>query len=330
VTEPHAPAVLAIDGGRTKTDAVVVAADGSLLSRARGGPSNHQLVGYDGAIEALDEVIYFATRDAGIDLADPPYVPLGVYCLAGLDLPVDDAHLAPAVALRNWTGRDILRNDTFAVARAGTTSSAGIGLVCGTGLNCVGVGPTGDIVRFPALDLLSGDFAHGGSWLGVRALGLAQRDTDGRGAATTLTAEVPAHFGLPDVEAVLTAVYTGEIPTHRLYELAEVLLDAAADGDPLSRQAADYLADETARFATAAITRLDLQATPVEVVLGGGIFRTRDAAFHRRVTDGILAVAPQANLITLTAPPVLGAALLGLDALGTDDAAKDRLRRELR
>jgi N-acetylglucosamine kinase-like BadF-type ATPase len=325
-TSASAPAVLAIDGGRSKTDAVVVATDGTVLAQVRGGPSSHQLVGPEGAIEALDEVIADACLMAGIDLAKPPYVPLGLYCLAGLDLPVDEEYISPAIALRNWTGRDVLRNDTFAVTRAGTSQQWGIGVVCGTGLNCVGTGPDGTVVRFPALDLLSGDFAHGGSWLGVRALGLAQRAIDGRGPATVLTERIPEHFGLPSVEAVLTGVYVGEIPHRRLFELAKTLLDAAADGDDLSREAADYQADEVVRWVAAAVTRLHLTDDAVEVVLGGGLFATRYDAFHHRIRTGVLATAPEAVLIYPQLPPVAGAALIGLDLIGADDAAKDRLR----
>ena len=200
---------------------------------------------------------------------------------------MDEEHLAPAIALRGWTGVDLLCNDTFAVSRAGTTSPWGIGVVCGTGLNCAGVGPDGATVRFPALAELSGDFAPGGSWLGVRALGLALRASDGRGPSTLLSSRVPAHFDQADAEAVLTGVYTGAIPYGRLFELARVLLDAAADGDLPSRQAADILADEVATFAGAAITRLGVADTDVEVVLGGGIFDTDDAGFHARVAAGI-------------------------------------------
>ena len=153
-------------------------------------------------------------------------------------------------------------------------------MVCGTGMNCAAVGPDGRTVRFPALAELSGDFAPGGAWLGVRALGLALRAGDGRGAATTLSERVPAHLGKPDAEAVLTGIYTGAIPYARLFELARVLLDAAADGDALAREAADILADEVVAFVRAAVVRLDLQDEAVEVVLGGGIFDTTDAAFH--------------------------------------------------
>ena len=210
--------------------------------------------------------------------------------------------------------RVILRNDTFAVSRAGSTSPWGIGVVCGTGMNCAAVGPDGRTVRFPALAELSGDFAPGGAWLGLRALGLALRAGDGRGPATSLRERVAAQLGTPDPEAALTGIYTGALPYARLFELARVLLDAAAEGDAPAREAADLLADEIAAFVRAAVVRLDLQDEAVEVVLGGGIFDTTDTAFHHRVTQGIHAAAPRAVIIRLAAPPVLGAALIGLDA----------------
>jgi N-acetylglucosamine kinase-like BadF-type ATPase len=321
--------VLAVDGGATKTEAMLVARDGTILGRARAGPSNHQQIGLDDAVHTIDAAVTDALADAGLSDTGPPFCPLGVYCVAGLDLPADEEQLAPAIAFRNWTAEDILLNDTFAVSRAGTTQKWGIGVVCGTGLNCAGTAPDGRTVRFPALAELSGDFAPGGEWLGPRALGLALRASDGRGAPTLLSTRVPEHFGLPDAETVLTDVYTGALAFPRLFELARVLLDAARDGDALARQAADYLADEVVAFATAAIRRLDLEPTPVEVVLGGGIFDTDDRGFHNRVAEGIHAVAPQAQLRYVDAPPVLGAALLGLDAIGADDDAKQALRMAL-
>jgi N-acetylglucosamine kinase-like BadF-type ATPase len=184
-------------------------------------------------------------------------------------------------------------------------------------------------VRFPALAELSGDFAPGGAWLGLRALGLALRAGDGRGPATALRSRVSAHLGTPDPEAALTGLYTGVIPYARLFELARVLLDTAAEGDGPARGAADTLADEIVAFVRAAIVRLDLQNEGVEVVLGGGIFDTTDAAFHARVAAGIRAVAPRATLVRLDGPPVLGAALIGLDAEGVPTSSVTALRRGL-
>ncbi len=323
------PAVLAFDGGSTKTDAVLVSSSGSVLGRARVGPSNHQLVGIDGMLGALAEAVSTVLEDAHLPDRTGPVCSTGVFCLAGLDLPVDEEKLAPAIREKGWTSTSILRNDTFAVSRAGTTAPWGIGVVCGTGMNCAAVGPDGRSVRFPALAELSGDFAPGGAWLGVRALGLALRAGDGRGLATTLSQLVPTHLGQPDAEAVLTGIYTGAIPYARLFELARVLLDAAADGDALAREAADTLADEVAAFVRAAVVRLGLQGEAVEVVLGGGIFDTRDTAFHERVAVGVHAAAPRAQLVRLSAPPVLGAALIGLDVIGAPASALAALRQGL-
>jgi N-acetylglucosamine kinase-like BadF-type ATPase len=332
VSEPSdfEPAVLAFDGGSTKTDVVLASRSGAVLGRARVGPSNHQLVGVEGTVQALSEAFAAVTADAQRSGAPSPLCPTGVYCLAGIDLPVDEEKLAPAIDALGWTERVILRNDTFAVSRAGTTAHWGIGVVCGTGMNCAAVGPDGRTVRFPALAELSGDFAPGGAWLGLRALGLALRAGDGRGAATTLRERVPAQLGTPDAEAALTGIYTGAIPYARLFELARVLLDAAAEGDAPARQMADVLADEITAFVRAAVVRLDLHDEAVEVVLGGGIFDTTDTAFHARVAAGIQAAAPRATLIRLDAPPVLGAALIGLDAddapLASAMALRDALR----
>jgi len=332
VSEPSdaEPAVLAFDGGSTKTDVVLVARSGTVLGRARVGPSNHQLVGVEGTLRALSEAFAAVTVDAQRSSAPPPLCPTGVYCLAGIDLPVDEEKLAPAINALGWTERVILRNDTFAVSRAGTTAHWGIGVVCGTGVNCAAVGPDGRTVRFPALAELSGDFAPGGAWLGLRALGLALRAGDGRGAATTLRERVPAQLGTPDAEAALTAIYTGTIPYARLFELARVLLDAAAEGDVPAREVADVLADEITAFVRAAVVRLDLQDEAVEVVLGGGIFDTTDTAFHARVAAGIRAAAPRATLVRLDAPPVLGAALIGLDADDAPPTSATALRQALR
>lgn len=336
-----APAVLAFDGGSTKTDAVLVAASGAVLGRARVGPSNHQLVGLEGTVEALHAAAEAVMEEAGVTTptagtagsSGAPATrlcPVGVYCLAGLDLAVDEDALTPAIAALGWTDSVILRNDTFAVSRAGTTSSWGIGVVCGTGMNCAAVGPDGRTVRFPALAELSGDFAPGGAWLGLRALGLALRAGDGRGPATVLRERVAAQLGTTDPEDALTRIYAGSLPYARLFELARVLLDAATDGDGPAREAADFLADEVAAFVRAAVVRLDLHEQPVEVVLGGGIFDTTDDAFHARVAAGIHAIAPRARLVRLDAPPVLGAALIGLDALGASPDALRALRQVLR
>ena len=70
-------------------------------------------------------------------------------------------------------------NDTLAVLRAGTERGWGVAVVCGAGINCVGVAPDGRSVRFPALGRITGDWG-GGYDVGLEALYVAARGEDGR------------------------------------------------------------------------------------------------------------------------------------------------------
>jgi N-acetylglucosamine kinase-like BadF-type ATPase len=112
-----------------------------------------------------------------------------------------------------------------------------------------------------------------------------------------------------------------------------VIFRTAQGGDAVARSIIDRLADELAGMATALIRRLRLRRLDPEVVLAGGVFRTDDQPFRDRLEAGIHAVAPNAQLRRLHAPPVLGAALVGLDRSApggaTPPAAEARLRAAL-
>ena len=77
----------------------------------------------------------------------------------------------------------------------------------------------------------------------------------------------------------------------------------------VARGIVDRLADEVVAMAGAMIRRLRLGRLDPDVVLGGGVFRTREPGFHQRIRDGVAAVAPRAQVVPLTVPPVAGAAL---------------------
>lgn len=318
-------AVLAVDGGNSKTDLVLLDASGGLLAALRWGTTSHQVLGLDDAVASLREAVAELAATAGV-APGAPLARVGALCLAGLDLPVDDRRVGAALAAEPLVEQLVLRNDTFAILRAGTDHGWGVALVCGAGMNGVAAAPDGRRVRFPALGAISGDGPSGGQWLGLQALGVAVRSADGRGEATALAAAVPRHFGLDDPVAVTEAIYTGQLSERRLVELAPLVFEVAGAGDPVARGLLDQLADELVVLGRAAVSRLDLGDTPVPVVLGGGILRSGDAPFVERVRRGILEAAPAADIHFLAAPPVVGAALLGFDALGATTAVTESVR----
>ena len=196
-----------------------------------------------------------AARQAGVDAHRLPVADLGVFCLAGADLPADDRRLVRWTRASGWAKTDVLRNDTFAVLRAGTDRRWGVGVVCGFGTNCSAVAPDGRITRFPAIGPLSGDWGGAGE-LGVMAAWHAVRSEDGRGKKTILERSVPAFFGLKHPRQLMEAIYFERIDEKRLAELAPVLFRAAMDGDGVAREVVDRQADEIVTMAATAIRRL--------------------------------------------------------------------------
>lgn len=321
-------AILAVDGGGSKVDAALLSRGGRVLGTARVPGLRWEQAGDDPHIASIEAAARAAARDAGTDPDTRPLSELGVYCVAGADLPADDRRILRGLRRRGLALRDLVRNDTFAVLRAGTERGWGVGIVCGFGTNCSARSPSGRVYRLPAIGGISGDWG-GGLELGETALWHALRARDGRGPATSLGRSVPEHLGLRTPRQVMEALYFRRLERERLAELAPIVFRDAEIGDAVARQIVDRQADEVVTMVSAAIRRLRMRELDVDVVLGGGIFRNRFAPFFERIERGIHEVAPKARIIVLTAPPVLGAAMLGLDAIGASPAARARARREL-
>lgn len=321
--------VLAVDAGNSKTDVALVAADGRVLGSARGGGFQPPVVGVGPAVDALAEIVRRAAADAGLDtVREGAGRPLAAYtsaCLANADLPVEERALQATLHARGWAAVTRVANDTFAVLRAGVDEPRGVAVVCGAGINCVGMLPDGRTARFPALGKISGDWG-GGAGLADEALWHAARAEDGRGEPTALARALPAHFGLESMYALIAALHLGELPPERRYELTPVLFAACDQGDPVARALVDRQAEEVAAMAAVALGRLGLLDEDADVVLGGGVLSAGHPYLAERLALRLAARAPRARTRVVTAPPVLGAALLGLDEAAAPQAAFATLR----
>ncbi|GAA2956669.1 N-acetylglucosamine kinase [Streptomyces enissocaesilis] len=313
-------AVIAIDAGNSKTDVAVVGPDGSVLSAARGGGFRPPVTGVGPAVDALAETVARALEEAGAAGAEHVCA-----CLANVDLPVEEEELGAAVHARGWGRTSDVRNDTFAVLRAGADEPRGVAVVCGAGINCVGMLPDGRTARFPAIGRLSGDWGGGGG-LAEEALWCAARAEDGRGERTELAHALPAHFGLESMYALIEALHLGRIAPARRHELTPVLFAVSAEGDRVARSIVHRQAEEVVAMATVALGRLGLLAEETPVLLGGSVLAARHPELDDRIAALMSERAPKAVLRVVTAPPVLGAALLGLDRTSAPAEAHERLR----
>lgn len=321
-------AVLAIDAGNTKTDVAVVGGDGRVLGTARGGGFRPPAVGVEAAMRTLDSAVRRAVARALGASTPPAHV---AACLANADLPAEERELTQAVRAAGWARTAEVANDTFALLRAGLSDTAshaaGVAVVCGAGINCAGRTAEGRTHRFPAVGALSGDWGGGGG-LADAALWHAARAADGRGEPTRLADALPAHFALPSMYALIEAFHLGALAPARKHELTPVLFRTATEGDTVARSLVHRQADEIVTLAATALDHLGLLDTPVPVVLGGSVVTADHPLLHDRLREQFAQRAPHAAPRLVTAPPVLGAALLALDATDGDARAYARLRAE--
>jgi N-acetylglucosamine kinase-like BadF-type ATPase len=352
VSDPSRPAVLAIDGGNSKTDMALVGADGAVLAQVRGPGVPLRLSAE--TLELLRGLTRSVAGQAGISAlrADGVLASHLVACLANVDLPEEEQELDDMLKAKGWSESVEVANDTLAVLRAGldgplpagtlTTSGRstppgspgcpagsrpahwGVGITCGAGINGVAVAPDGRTTRYLALGPLSGDWG-GGQELGTAVMWWAARAEDGRGPQTLLREAVTAHFGVTEVRDVTIGIHFGKIAEESIYGLVPVLFEVAGRGDQVARDLVGRLADEIVAMVLAAMRRLGLTGA-VPVVLGGGVLTARDPLLTERIAAGLAAGAPGSVPRIVTIPPVAGAALLGLDYLGAPASAQARLR----
>lgn len=304
--------VVGVDGGATKTHALVVDETGNALGFGQGGPSNYHLTGLPVAVGEIGRAIMSALAMAQIG---PRAVEVGCYCLAGADLPEDFDLLGRTLSELEWSRRVIVKNDTMAALRAGLTRPWGIVLICGTGFNAAGRAPDGRELGFPGLGPISGDWGGGGT-LSEEIIRAVMRAWDGRGQPTALTPRVLAALGNESEQELMVKLHHEEIPRDRLLSLVPLLFEAALAGDEVAIGLVIQAGTELGISANALIRRLGLEATDVEIVLGGSVFKGEGPLLVDTVTQVVHQQAPRARIKRLAYEPVVGAALLALESLG--------------
>ena len=305
----------------------MVDAEGALLSLVRGPQSSPQHLGLDGCLDVLAALFDEAVSEAGLASGNGAVAEVAELLLAGVDFPAEERQVEDAVQARPWARQVAVRNDTFAVLRAGTERGWGVAVVCGAGINCVGVAPDGRQARFPSLGAITGDWG-GGYDVGLEAVSAAARSEDGRGPKTTLELKVPAQFGLGTPTELAEAIHAGRIAERRVIELARLVL-TEAETDPVAGAIVDRLVAEVVVMARVALARLALENEPVEVLLGGGLLQTASDGLIQAIAAGLAETCSELTVRSTRCPAIVGAALLGLDALGARREARERVRQEL-
>jgi N-acetylglucosamine kinase-like BadF-type ATPase len=245
--------VLGVDGGGSKTRALIAEASGAVLGVGEAGPSNPHVVGRTGTTRALLAAVRAAFADA-TGRAQARRVAAACLGMAGMDTPEDATRLSRWAIRHGLADRVSVVNDCELLLSAGTDAGWGLAVICGTGSICYGRGADGQVARAGGWGHLIGDEGSGYA-LSIVALRLAARSADGRAGATELLAAILRQLRLATAGDLLHWVYAPK-RTH-------------AEIDPHARALVEGSADELARAVRAVQARLRLARPPL--ALGGSL-----------------------------------------------------------
>jgi N-acetylglucosamine kinase-like BadF-type ATPase len=302
---------LGVDGGASKTMAVVIDEHGETHGWGKTGGSNHQTIGIERALANIRGAIDQALHKAGLSAEDIDYA---VYGLAGADRSTDLAVLEPALAtlpIRSWQ----LVCDTMIGLRTGSPSYTGVVLICGSGTNAAGRNKSGKVIQTGGFGYLFGDWA-GGYDLARHAFRMAIRSWEGREEPSMLVERVPAYLGFADVPTMVNHYL--DHPLSRVPpDLAIIVHEAANAGDALAGRLLWKTGRELGLAAHSVALRLGDLEPPWPLVLIGSVLQK---GRHPIVLEGLRETLDSRGwsyqLVIPEVPPVCGALWLALDAQG--------------
>ena len=200
-----------MDGGGTRTRAVMVDEHGAVCARAVGGPGNYQLVGLDGVVELVSGLLDELWEQLGEQRGS------GSMCVALAGAGRRDEQEAICAALSHLPGGSSASvvSDARAALEGAHGGQAGIIVIAGTGSMVLGKAESGQEARAGGLGPLLGDEGSGYR-LVLEGLRAVLRARDGAGPDTELTAALAQAFDLTDWNQVIGRVYGGDLTRERL------------------------------------------------------------------------------------------------------------------
>jgi N-acetylglucosamine kinase-like BadF-type ATPase len=291
--------VLGVDGGGTKTRAVIMDARQRVLGEGMAGPSNPLRVGIANAASAIREAIDKACAKAGVQRTDIVAAEIGLAGVRRGDLRLRMHEALSALGLHSI---EVVTDADIALFGA-TEGEPGLVIISGTGSVCCGLNAQGRHLCAGGWGPLAGDEGSG-SWIARRALQAMARASDGRGRETVLGTAACSHFNVATTDDLLVAIYAPGMTNDRIAGFGKSVIEAAESGDEVAREIVFEAGRELGIAATAVIRKLRMGRERFQVAYVGGVFAAGDL-----ILDPIRAEIARAAPKAFIAPPHLSPAI---------------------
>jgi N-acetylglucosamine kinase-like BadF-type ATPase len=313
--------VLGVDGGNTKTLALVARDDGAILGTGRAGCGDiYGATSPAAAIAEIERAVDEALAKAAIQ---PSGLTAGAFSLAGADWPEDFRLLEDAMQARGYGRTIVVVNDAMGALRAGSPDGTGVAVACGTGAAVGARGSDGRIWHSSFWQQV-----QGADELSQRALRAVYRAELGIDPPTMLTEPILAAFGAHTVAEILHQLTGRDLPRPKIRRhLVRPLFDTADRGDLAARRIVISHGKALGDYVIAAARKVGLLEQPFTLVLTGGVLRHPSPLLRDALVEHVQEAAPKARAVQSRFEPAAGAVFLALDLarIETDAALLEQL-----
>ncbi len=291
--------VIGIDGGGTKTTAVLADEKGNRIETIRAGASSPRNVGVEACARILTELIEKFGRFEQV-----------AKVVVGLASVEEQPYLADKI--ESLLAEDLRKkieivSDQLVAFRSGTDKNNGVVLIGGTGCVAHGwnKGREAKVSGWGWLEDKGSAF-----WVGQKAFQAVVSDWDGRGPETELGDIALTELGVSGVDELLREVYEQPL---KMVPLFSIFCDQASrQGDKTSQRIMEQAGRELAKTLLAAVDQLQFESR-FPLVFVGSMFNS--VLVLKTVTDAVRKEVAEVEFIQPGVEPVAGAVKLAWERL---------------
>lgn len=303
--------VLGIDGGGSKTTALVADERGNVLAQRQGKATNPNVVGFDTAAKTIHQLITLCCDDVR---CEPPELSSTVVGVAGVGRDPDRKRMRDEVTKifeedKLRIQQVVVETDARVALEGAFDGGPGVVMIAGTGSIVVGKTARGDVLSVGGWGRLIGDEGSGYA-VGREALVAVTLHFDGRGDSGRLREAFAREFKWETRDQIIAAIYQQKI---ELASLAPVVIQAAANNCIVAQRILQKAATLLVEQARVIVMQMGILRKVGLVMLGGLL--EHEPVYSNLVHLKILKLLPQVDVRDALHSPAHGAVLMALERL---------------
>ena len=293
---------LGIDGGGTKTKAIVIDENNKIIFTGLSEASALDSVGLDKSLKAINNALKGLDKKIKFKSV---FIGLG-------GIQSDDDGLLYINHKLKIKGVDkntafYAKNDSYNALASSLVFDEGIALISGTGMNCFGVDKDGNYHFAGGLGYREGDLgsAYSLGFLGMKSLA---RAIDGRIEYTPYHKELAEKMNIKDSVDIKNFFVKAVNMRTEIAQLALITSKHALDGNIYAKEISELAASELVLCVKAVLSRINLTTKNLTIIGGLG---SNPSYFRDCLIQGLKKLDKDLNILDAVVDPAEGAARLG-------------------